>query len=93
MLSSPMSERTFSLCNFICFRHPTRQQETSTTRLASSQCVPRICYRHVWGVPSTDPSPLQPPRMETEKEIAVDNAPVSAKWTPDAKNGSMKAWI
>jgi len=31
--------------------------------------------------------------MEAEIEIAADNPPVNAKWTPDESNGSMKARI
>jgi len=31
--------------------------------------------------------------MEAEMVIAADSPPVNAKWTPDEKNGSMKARI
>ena len=36
---------------------------------------------------------LQSPLIEAEMETAADNPPVNAKWTPDEKNGSMKAKI
>jgi len=83
-LSSPMSERTLSLCDFICLYAP----NTTTRNLWRGWPHLDECWSFAYlvnDVPTRSVCQLaasfslQSPLMEAEMETAADNAPVNAK--------------
>ena len=95
-LSSPISERTFSLCDLICLyalntttRNLRQTFSLILTRTTLAHLVKDVATRSVCQIAAS--FSLQSPLIEAEIETAAESAPVKARWIPDEKNGSMKA--
>jgi hypothetical protein len=92
-----MSDRTYSFCDLICLyavKTTTRYLHCAVSLvLAGGSSFACLVYDVAirWVCHAEASSALQSPLMEEAIEIAADNPPVNAKWTPVEKNGSINA--